>query len=368
MMNKSIDEQVTSGAAWAQFCDDLKAVGDLLLQPENPQDAFTQAEGMRYLSRLTRMGLENFLEYRDPLFPVFRRSCHETIKLGGDNPDNHYANAQIDGSFDYKITGSRGSVHYLGIGTQSGNYGKDGTLQTIGFIDADKDIAINDDGSFEIIVSQTEQPGNWLKMTDGTGMVLVRQTFHDRETETPAVLTIERLNAEGEAPAPLSSQRIAHGLMAASRYVAGSVKLFLEWSHEFRTYDLNTFKMLDHKRAQRVGGDPNIRYFYGWYDFADDEALVITTPLPECDYWNIQLCNFWMESFDYRYHRVHLNHHLAQNDGKTAEVVVAHRQLDHPNAIETAGHKEGVLMWRWIGASDHPVPQVRKVKISEIAG
>ena len=51
-----------------------------------PQDPFSQAEGMRYLTRLTRAGLEAFVEYTDPAFPVLRRMVHETVKMGADNP------------------------------------------------------------------------------------------------------------------------------------------------------------------------------------------------------------------------------------------------------------------------------------------
>ena len=360
-------DRISTGEAWAAFCDELKEAGQLLLHPDNPTDSFTQAEGVRYLTRLLRMGFENFIEYRDPLFPELRRSAHETIKLGGDNPDNFYSNAAIDGRCEYRITGTRGTVHYLGFGTQEGNYGKGGTLQTSGYLEA-KDMQIKDDGSFEVIASVTEQPGkNWLPMSEKSSMLLVRQTFADRKTEVPAELKVERIGQEHDYPRPWSAERMERGLNAALAYVTGSVKLFLTWTHEFSTYEPNTFKMLDPQRALRVGGDPNIRYFYGMYEFAEDEALIVETPVPDCDFWNIQLCNFWMESFDYRYFPVHLNSHMAQAkpDGSVA-VIVAHEVLDKPNAICTAGHKDGVLMWRWIGAADHPVPAVRKVKLAEL--
>ncbi|MDE0274161.1 MAG: hypothetical protein OXP11_23465, partial [Gammaproteobacteria bacterium] len=45
-------ERVVSGRAWEEFCDTLKAAGASLSFPGTPQDAFNQAEGYRYLSRL----------------------------------------------------------------------------------------------------------------------------------------------------------------------------------------------------------------------------------------------------------------------------------------------------------------------------
>ncbi|TSA27223.1 MAG: hypothetical protein D4R67_06450, partial [Bacteroidetes bacterium] len=129
-------ERIVSGSAWEEFCDDLKAAGASLLYPGTPRDPFNQAEGVRYLSRLTRAGLEAFVEYSDPAFPVFRRMVHETVKMGADNPDYYYFNAQIDGSkYTYRITGKRNTVHYFGLFTQNGNYGTTGGLAPCGQLD-----------------------------------------------------------------------------------------------------------------------------------------------------------------------------------------------------------------------------------------
>ena len=37
----------------------------------------------------------------------------ERVKMGADNPDNYYMNAQISGQFEYKIVGKRNSIDYL---------------------------------------------------------------------------------------------------------------------------------------------------------------------------------------------------------------------------------------------------------------
>ena len=109
--------RVISGAAWNEFCETLKAAGAALVHGDAPRDGFSQAEGYRYLTRLTRAGLEAFVEYSDPAFPVLRRMVHETVKMGADNPDNYYQNAQITGDYEYRITGHRGTVHRLGFYT-----------------------------------------------------------------------------------------------------------------------------------------------------------------------------------------------------------------------------------------------------------
>jgi hypothetical protein len=113
--------RILDGRAWADFCDALKRAGDVVLRPGSPMDAFDRAEGFRYLSRLTRVALESYIEFADPLFPVLRRPAHETVKIGADNPDNYYQSAAISGAHEYRISGQRNTVHYLGLGTYAGS-------------------------------------------------------------------------------------------------------------------------------------------------------------------------------------------------------------------------------------------------------
>src|SRR6188768_37667 len=117
------ERRVMDGTTWAEFCDGLKAAGAVVLDAAAPATPLDRAEGFRYLTRLLRGALETFVEDADPAAPELLRTCHETIKMGADNPDNLYQNAPINGRYDYRITGTRGSVHYLGFGTQEGNYG-----------------------------------------------------------------------------------------------------------------------------------------------------------------------------------------------------------------------------------------------------
>ena len=186
-------QRVVSGQSWNEFCDTLKAAGAALSFPGAPQDAFNQAEGYRYLSRLARAGLMAFVEHADPKAPVLHRVAHETVKLGADNPDNYYLTAAISGAFEYRILGRRNTVTYLGFGTQAGHYGQGGGLPPTGYIEA-SELETDAEGRFELILSAREQSKNWLPMALETGTLIVRQTFLDRATEVPAELAIERIN------------------------------------------------------------------------------------------------------------------------------------------------------------------------------
>ena len=347
--------RIVEGRSWEEFCDTLKAAGAAMVYPGAPRDAFNQAEGYRYLSRLTRAGLEAFVEHADPLAPVLRRMVHETVKMGSDNPDNHYQNAPIDGRYDYRIRGSRGSVHYLGFGTQKGHYGQGGEMPTTGYVEA-SGLEIGPDGQFELIISASEKPGNWLPMAPDSTMLIVRQTFADREREIPAELVIERIGGDG-LPSPVTAQSIDHGLNMASTLVAGASMLFAKWSRDFQKH-VNELPMFDPAVSTAAGGDPNIIYYHSYWRLAPDEALIIEAEPPPCEGWNFQLDNHWLESLDYRYFRIHVNKHTAhyEADG-SVRIIIAHTDPGLPNWINTVGHD---------CADHHPQPRTRVVKLAEL--
>lgn len=359
------EQRVVTGQAWDEYCDTLKAAGAALKFPGTPQDVFSQAEGHRYLARLARAGLEGFLEDADPRAPILKRVVHETVKMGADNPDNYYQNASISGAYEYRIIGQRGTVNYLAFGTQAGHYGQGGGLPPTGFLEASQ-LEIEEDGSFTIAVSVRPQPGNWLPMTPETGVMIVRQTFLDRATETLATLRIERTDGPNR-PLQLSASDVDDGLRNASTLVAGASILFAKWARDFQGHS-NALPRFDQEVSNQAGGDPNIAYYHSHWQLEPEQALVIDVTPPSCRHWNFQLNNYWMESLDYRFFTIHLNKHTAQPtaDG-SVRIVVAHQDPGVPNWVDTVGHSSGTMCFRWVAADAHPVPRTRVVPRSELA-
>lgn len=338
-------KRIVSGKTWENFCDNLKVAGTALLYPGAPRDAFQQAEGVRYLSRLTRAALEAYVEYSDPAFPRLRRMVHETIKMGADNPDNHYMNAQISGEYEYRITGRRNTVHYLGFFTQNGNYGTTGGLAPCGVLE-DRNMVFEKDGSYEIFVSKTKRGKNWLKIEDDSSLLMIRQTFLHRDRETASTMEIENLDGR-KFPDPISPEMMDNGLRTAALFVAGAPVLFAKWAKGFQQHT-NKLPLFDPKISNAAGGDANIIYYHSHWKLGDDEALLIEVKPPDCGNWNFQLNNYWMESLDYRYHNICISKGNAhfEADG-SVKVIVAHKDPGKPNWIETCGHNEGTMCWRW---------------------
>jgi len=358
-------ERVLSGKTWEEFCDSLKAAGQVILRPDCPASEIDRAEGWRYLTRLSRIGLEMMLECADPDFPAFYSGSHETAKIGGDNPDNRYVNATIDGRREYVIRGTRGTVHYLSFATRANRFAIDGTMSETGNL-AGTDLEMSPDGTFEIHVGRERKGVNWLPCTDQTNLVLIRQTFLDRKIEKPAELAIQCVGGP-KWPAPLDAKVIDQRLAAVSQFVRGTAKTFADWSQMFMARP-NELLPWDQKMFQRGGGDPAIHYMWGYWRLAKDEALVIESEVPErCSFWNLQLNNHWNESMDYRYQPAHVNQHSAKYEADgSVRIVVAHEDPGLPNFLWTAGHEAGTILLRWVEADSHPQPRCRVVKLASL--
>ena len=359
-------QRLTSGQAWADFCDGLKRAGEQVLRPETPANAFDRAEGWRYLTRLTRLGLEMFVEAGTPEFPTFMVPSHEAAKIGADNPDMAYLAARIDGRHRYRVWGQRGTVSSINFSTKRGGYDVDGKLLPGGFIDTST-LAVDADGHFELMLSSEPQPGNWLRIDPDAVQLLVRQVFKDRPREQAARMHIECLDTRGQTPPPLDPLALHEQLDRVATFVQNTARTFADWAKGFQDH-VNRLPPADQKVCQAVGGDPNIFYYHSYWQLAEDEALVFEVDqLPHCEHWNLQINNHWMESLDYRYFTVNLNAHTAQpHPGGGVRLVLAHRDPGVPNWLDTAGHGQGTMCWRWIGCPEPVHPRVRLVKVDAV--
>ena len=75
--------------AWQDYHQRIQAVGNLVTDDERyPTDPRLQAEGLRYVTRLSQYALQWFLEFGDPRHPAFMRFCDDVVKWGSPNSDN----------------------------------------------------------------------------------------------------------------------------------------------------------------------------------------------------------------------------------------------------------------------------------------
>jgi hypothetical protein len=371
MTSSEAEKRILDGRIWDDFCDRLKAAGELVRHEGAPKDAMNRALGYRFLTRILRAGLESQVDYRDPQYPAFFRMADETKKILNDNPDNYYQNCIIDPRFDYRIHGHRGTVKWFSIGVKAGA-GAAGAMASTGEIDSSQ-IAFDADGNFELIASQQRKPGNWLPMTPDSGNMVVRQTFGDRRKEKRAELEIECLNPE-RPNNNLDPEQLEAQLQGALGFLEQTVKLGLLWTDDYKACTLNQLPLHDQAVLQAAGGDPTIRYYQSHWALAPDEALLVTIrDIPECQTWNLQLSNYWMESLEHRFFDVSVNKFTARyEDDGSVRILIAHEDPGpgFPNWLNTLHHTEGGLLGRIIG-SDGNVPKewpTEVVKLADVRG
>ena len=362
-----VTQKVVDGTAWREFCALLAEAGDVVLADGNPDHPLDRTEGFRLLTRLLRGSLESYLEYGRPTHPELICTCHETIKVVGENPDNHYLGTSLDGQYDYRVWGTRGAAKWIsfnlfsGAGFGGGGPGTGATLH-------EEQMHVEPDGSFEVTISQREHPGNWLRSEPETRSLTIRQTFLEKRGQEHAVLHIERLDSDGSPPPVLSPHDLYRSLMIAGHYVKAVAAIGAEWAQRQAQWP-NQFTDEAEKDETDKFKDPQIKWHQAYFELADDEALVVELTPPECDYWMIALHNHWMETLDYVHHQSTLNCHSAtlQPDG-SARFVVAHRDPGVPNWLDTAGHERGTVGVRWVGPDVVDVlPSTEVVKLSSLA-
>jgi hypothetical protein len=355
-----------SGELWSKFCDDLKAAGNDILRPglEEPLDAI---EGYRMLTRLLRGALEERLEWSNARNPTLICTCHETIKIVAENPDNIYLGCKLKGDCEYRISGTRGDSKWISFNTFPGG-GFGGGGRGTGTTLHEEQLDINPDGSFEVILSQREHPGNWLPLEPDTGSLTVRQTFLRKGKDRPAQLRIERINATPEAPPTLTAEvfeRVITGCLSHARMMT---KIGADWA-ERNASRPNVFWDAQEDDTRKFM-DPQIQWQMAYLVLQPDEALIVEFTPPKCDYWMIALHNHWTETLDYRYHQIALNcaTAAAAPDG-SIRCVVAHSDPGIPNWLDLAGHVNSVLGVRWVGAQieGKVVPATRLVKLASVS-
>jgi len=352
-------ERVLSGEAWSSFCRALEEAGKKVLDPRAGDDALDRVEGYRLLTRFVRYGFESFLEYADPLAPKLHCATHETIKIIHENPDSLYLGSPIDGRHPYRVWGRLGTASWMSFNVHAGAFGAGGR-GTAGVFDA-KDLELGPDRSFELFLGGPEREPNWMPLPPDARSLVIRQNLADRAREVPSELHIERLDAEAP-PSPLTPEALGRGLVTTIAFLDAITEMALSWG-SFLEQAPNRFADAIPPAAE-IFRDPNILFHVAWFDLAEDEALVIDVVPPACDYWMFVVHNRWLESLDYRQHRITLNDRNAvlEADG-SLRVIVAHEDPGHPNWLETAGHGHGTLGVRWVGSGvEDVVPTARVVR------
>ena len=351
--------------AWQGWLEAQQRALDLVkgAAPQTPLDV---VEGYRYVTRLSALALTVYVECDDPLWPRFELQLDaHARKFACDSPDTIYWRAPVAATERYRVTGRAGSSPYTAIAIQSDLYtGRSGRKGTLAQYALD-DFAIGADGSFELLLGGARVGRNWIALPEEASDVLVRQTVLDAADRETASMHIERLSASPGVRPALTDVQWIEGLRKASAFLPNCIAMFLAMAANWAKH-VNGFRYQPSSRNKRdaEGGDPHVDYFQGYWRLEPGEALLIEfTPVPTYRFWSFVACNVWSESLDYSGGaRVATNNHKATPgaDGRVRLVLCA-EDPHQPNWIATTGHREGLMLLRWLLASDPPPQPVTRV-------
>lgn len=365
-------ERLLSGRAWDDFCDSLRDVGHSIERWDDVPDALDRAEWYRFMSRLVRNGLERFMENCEPERPRLRDApWRQSINFQSPQQD-HLLAEFVDGSHDYRITGQRGTVPYFVMATWRAAQpaepgasdwaplGFDGlrqfdpaTLRTTHFLASDA-MTFDADGSFEVIVSQRRQPGNWLGMTPDCVGMLVRVVHAQRDTEIAPTLRIER--CDRPAPRPVEPADIAAGLAKTAQLVRGYAELTRAWWQDNLGARPNRLRFSMQTYLSN-GGVPDRHHGFGTWSVPAGGALVIRFTPIEAESWIFQLCNIWQENLDnYEDGQGHVTMDSVRReaDGSVLLVIAERDPGIGGNWLDTFGHRHGGMSLRFIKTAQKP--------------
>jgi hypothetical protein len=348
---------------WTSFCDNVKTAGAEILSAGDGVDAVNKTEGLRYLTRVLRAALEMYVEFSDPIDPVLFKRTNEHLKYGFDNPDNIYSVCTISDRHAYEIRGNLGTVSYLSINLS--NADMTGKMIMAGFLEGSA-IVTDSGGNFVVRIGGEPQPKNWLSIPSGTNTLMVRQSFLDRGKELEARYEIRRLSARNPDEA-MTEGKARENLHRAEEWFCRTGRGMLSWANNLLP-TMNQLPAANQAFVQSLGADPRMYYYWSSWRLAPGEALLVHLPeLPASGMWSLCLTNFWLESLDYSQYRINFNSATAQqNPDGSVTIAIADADPGIANWLNTCGHAQGCMMFRWTKAERIIDPRVALVKLRAI--
>jgi hypothetical protein len=359
-------------SAWNTFCDRLRDGADTILDPVRPASGDDHAEGFRHLLRSLQSAIGSGVEGGDARYPEL--AWVHPFKNGQDNPDGLYQAASVDLSNTYRLAGNVGTVCYLGLTLMTFDFGR-APIEQLLTLDGSA-LPVDGNGDFEIHFGAGPAPegateGTWFELPPKRCKLLVRQFFDDWDSEVPADLRIDCLDA-GLPDSRMDARRIIRHLDTVAEQV---VPMTAFWSDFGRRHlesgEVNSFDHLDPTRGPNLamGASPQQGYGQNWWHVEEDEALLYEVDIPSCVYWAVQLGDVWYQSLDWVNRQSSLNGHQAQVSGDGVfRAVISHRDPGIANWLDTTGATQGCITYRWNQADSNPVPTLKLIPFADLEG
>jgi hypothetical protein len=360
-----------AGEAFDELVVAIGELGDLVRHPERGAvTAGDRAGGYLYATELLRLSLDLYADADgdDPRFVPFSTPTpyHAgTLAVhriqGGVNPDGLYDFTVLRPDRAYRVTGRRGNDCYLSLSFSGGTDGERPTRTAATF--NDRQIAFAPDGTFEVVISADERPGNWVRMEPDICSMIVRQYFDVTPAlRRPAELHIDVL---GDAPRSDPAADGARRLRAAAAFIRSTSESFPMTSGR----EANTFgEPLGYTGSAGALGTTDNTYCMGTWRLEPGQQLVVETTPPPAGYWSLQAWNHWGQSLSPTVDEGNYAHQIINSttaelgpDG-SVRLVLSDERRGEPNWLDTFGWTQGSLIYRTLYPEAAPTAPICSVK------
>ena len=363
---------------WAQFCDRLKAAGDLVFKPANPAEPIMRADGYHFLTQNLAQAFALALETKDPAYPQIHYFTHPNMKLGVDVCDFTYRQAWISGEHAYRIAGRKGTARWFNLTVQGPRpakipgtdfaplhepFGDTPECNILGH-----QIVAGSAGDFELFIGGPPRETNWLPTTPGSRKLFIREAF-DAWGELPTSLTIERIGMESPRPVP-SAERMVEAMDWAGDFVSGIMRDWPDhaWATSGGVCDPGQPNVFPADKAANSADDAKRGRMAAnmVWALAPDEALVVEMDWHD-GFWLLGMGAFFAQSMDFLHRAVSYSPTRTKVDGDgIVRLVMAHDDPGVHNWLDTQGFPTGNLGYRNLMSQNPASFRAKLVKRAEV--
>lgn len=346
-----------SREALEEFLDVIRNADQTFLDPEKELDEQGKVDGYQHMFHLMQVTVDFYL-HNDPLRPKLMPLTDQCRKLYGDNVDAVYYFSQVRGDQEYVISGQRFDSCYLSFCLYGGD--PNGELADRVSLNVNhRDIEFDEDGSFELKLTQDPQGKNEFRIDADSVSLFTREYFFDRQSSHESILSIR--NVSPQPPAlPLNDEQLARRIRNMAMFFQCTT-----WIAPLPVeFPINEFCPPFEFDAEQGGwGTVDNIYCFSRFRLQEDEYLKIRFTSPEACYWGMQTWNYLMQSTNFEDFPVCINKEqaVASEDG-SYEIFLSHRPAPR-NWISTAGYSEGILFARWL--LSEAIPETPTIEVAK---
>jgi hypothetical protein len=373
MSNSNRKETLTLEAAWSAYeaavtkgRAELEATNRFRNNPEcraTAYHALVEAQAMAYTFAIAPR-LDAPQIHSQAWFSYF-------YTLGGTSPDLRNGVLILDGKRTYKVRGRFGGLKLILMQVFSHLLGhpRSKMLTNVDFSTLD----LEPDGAFECTLSANRQSKNWIPLDPDSdfNFIFLRRIYDDWYCDRGELDIV----AVGD---PILQNDLDEGTMARRLEAAAYFLDFLISQWTIGIYDLYLSKNDGHKNrvctvpgktiATDFIGSPSTDYFFGVFEIAADEALIIECEKPQAGYWSMQVMDVWCKPYDFVHRQtdVNMSRIFIDRDGR-CRYVVSVTDPGFANWLDPAGRREGIITGRNYHSKSVPAsPTTKRVELADL--